>query len=471
MPSMRQPMPEQDPEKRIHNFDEVTRGYSEEMAVTEAKRCLNCKKPRCIEGCPVEIDIPGFISRIKEKDFPGAISLIKEKNSLPAVCGRVCPQETQCEEACILTKKEESLAIGRLERFAADWEAKNSLSDPPRGHPEVKGLKQKDSHSPRVAIVGSGPAGITCANDLARIGYQVTVFESLSEAGGVLRYGIPEFRLPKNVLDRELDYVQGLGVEIRVNMIIGMLKDLDDLFHAGYQAVFIGTGAGLPFFLQIPGENLNGVYSANEFLTRINLMKANLFPEYETPVKVGEKVAVIGAGNVALDAARCARRLGAKEVAIVYRRSEKEMPARWEEINHAREEGIKFKLLTAPVRIGGNASWVEKMECIKMELGLPDESGRCRPLPLKGSEFEMEVDTVVVAIGQGANPLLLSRTPGLKLNKKGYIEADERGETSLKGVFAGGDIVTGAATVISAMGAGKRASRAIDKYIAKLLNC
>ena len=467
MPSMRQKMPEQDPRERIHNFDEVARGYSEEMAVSEAERCLNCQKPQCVQGCPVEIDILGFLSKIKEKDFQGAISLIKEKNNLPAVCGRVCPQETQCEEVCVLAKKEEPVAIGRLERFAADWEAENSSkfkARRPSGQ-QAESSKRKGSHVPRVAVVGSGPAGLTCAGDLAKMGYQATIFESLSEAGGVLRYGIPEFRLPKGILDRELDYIKGLGVEIRVNMVIGMIKGINDLFREGYQAVFIGTGAGLPFFMQIPGENLNGVYSANEFLTRINLMKANLFPRYETPVKVGEKVAVIGAGNVSLDSARCARRLGAKEVSIVYRRSEKEMPARREEVNHAREEGIKFKLLTAPVRIIGNDGWAEKMECIKMKLGEPDESGRCRPLPLKGSEFEMEVDTVVVAIGQGANPLLLSRTPGLKLNKKGYIEADEEGTTSLRGVFAGGDIVTGAATVISAMGAGKRAARAIDRYI------
>lgn len=465
MPSMRQKMPEQDPRERIHNFDEVALGYSEKMTISEAERCLNCKKPQCVKGCPVEIDITGFLTKIKERDFQGAISLIKEKNSLPAVCGRVCPQETQCEELCILTKKEEPVAIGRLERFVADWEAENSLSDPLRGYPEVESLKRKRANSPCVAVVGSGPAGITCAGDLARMGYQATIFESLSEAGGVLRYGIPEFRLPKAILDRELDYVQGLGVEIRVNMVIGMIKGIDDLFREGYQAVFIGAGAGLPYFMRIPGENLNGVYSANEFLTRINMMKAYLFPEYETPVRVGEKVAVIGAGNVAMDSARCALRLGAKEVSIVYRRSEKEMPARLEEINHAREEGIKFKLLTVPTRIMGNDGWVKKMECIKMELGEPDESGRRRPIPLKGSEFEVEVDTVVVAIGQGANPLLLSRTAGLKLNKKGYIEADEEGAASLRGVFAGGDIVTGAATVISAMGASKRAARAIDRYI------
>ncbi len=459
MPSMRQKMPEQDPRERIYSFDEVARGYSEEMAVSEAERCLNCKKPQCVQGCPVEIDILGFLSKIKEKDFQGAVSLIKEKNSLPAVCGRVCPQETQCEEVCILAKKKEPVAIGRLERFVADWEAGNSLKL------KVESLKQKDPHSLRVAVVGSGPASLTCAGDLAKMGYQVTIFESLSEAGGVLRYGIPEFRLPKGILDRELDYIKGLGVEIRVNMAIGMIKGINDLFREGYQAVFIGTGAGLPFFMQIPGENLNGVYSANEFLTRINLMKANLFPGYETPVKVGERVAVIGAGNVSLDSARCARRLGVKEVSIVYRRSEEEMPARREEVSHAREEGIKFKLLTLPTRIMGNDGWVEKMKCIKMGLGEPDESGRRRPFPLKGSEFEMEVDTVVVAIGQGANPLLLSRTPGIKLNKKGYIETDEEGATSLKGVFAGGDIVTGTATVISAMGAGKRAARAIDRYI------
>lgn len=482
MSKLKQEMPEQAPRERIHNFNEVALGYSQQQAQLEASRCLQCKKPKCLKGCPVEIDIPGFIKLIKEGDFARAISLIKEKNNLPAVCGRVCPQETQCEELCILDKKTEPVAIGRLERFVADWEmhenqetASEKQQDTPspcllpsgRGKPSLASIPLPSGERIKVAVIGSGPAGVTCGADLARMGYQVVIFESLSQSGGVLRYGIPEFRLPKKVLDREIEAVKDLGVELRVNMVIGLTKTVEELFREGFQAVFIGTGAGLPYFMGIPGENLNGVYSANEFLTRINMMKAYLFPEYDTPIKVKERVAVVGGGNVAMDSARCALRLGAKEVTIVYRRTEKEMPARREEVKHARQEGIKFKLLTVPVRILGEGGWVQAIECIRMELGEPDESGRRRPVPIKGSEFRMEMDTVVIAIGQGANPLLLSRIPGLELNKKGYIEADEDGATSLKGVFAGGDIVTGAATVISAMGAGKRAARAIDRFIAR----
>ncbi len=463
MSTLRQEMPEQAAQERIHNFNEVALGYSHKQAQLEASRCLQCKKPKCLKGCPVEIDIPGFIKLIEEGDFARAISLIKEKNNLPAVCGRVCPQETECEELCILSKKAEPVAIGRLERFVADWEMDKKRK---AGNKKQEGDKKKQS---KVAVIGSGPAGVTCAADLARMGYQVTIFESLSQSGGVLRYGIPEFRLPKKVLDREIEAVKDLGVELRVNMVIGLTKTVEELFREGFQAVFIGTGAGLPYFMGIPGENLNGVYSANEFLTRINMMKAYLFPEYDTPIKVKERVAVVGGGNVAMDAARCALRLGAKEVTVVYRRTEKEMPARREEVKHAHQEGIKFKLLTVPVRILGEGGWVKGIKCIRIELGEPDESGRRRPLPIKGSEFRMEMDTVVIAIGQGANPLLLSRTLGLGLNKKGYIEADEDGATSLKGVFAGGDIVTGAATVISAMGAGKRAARAIDRFITRFI--
>ena len=457
MSTLRQKMPEQAGQERIHNFNEVALGYSQEQAQLEASRCIQCPKPKCIEGCPVEIDIPGFIKFIKEGDFARAISLIKDKNKLPAICGRVCPQETQCEELCILSKKTEPVAIGRLERFVADWEMK--------GKGSKVGGELDNREQLKVAIIGSGPAGLTCAADLGRMGYQVVIFESLSQTGGVLRYGIPEFRLPKKVLDTETGALKDLGVEIRVNMVIGLTKTVEELFQEGFQAIFIGTGAGLPYFMGIPGENLNGVYSANEFLTRINMMKAYLFPEYDTPIRVKERVAVVGGGNVAMDSARCALRLGAKEVTVVYRRSEKEMPARREEVKHAQEEGIRFKLLTVPTSILGEDGWVKGIECIQMELGEPDESGRRRPIPIKGSEFEMKMDTVVIAIGQGANPLLLSRTVGLRLNKRGYIEADEDGATSLKGVFAGGDIVTGAATVISAMGAGKRAARAMDRFI------
>jgi glutamate synthase (NADPH/NADH) small chain len=449
----KQKMPMQDPKERIKNFNEVALGYKNIQAIEEANRCLQCKDPKCIEGCPVEIDIPGFIALVAKGEFQNAIKKIKEKNNLPAICGRVCPQETQCEAVCVLSKKAEPVAIGRLERFVADQEEEFTIP-----HVEPTGKA--------VAVIGSGPAGLTAAADLAKFGHHVVIFESLHDTGGVLRYGIPEFRLPKAIVDREVDYIKRLGVEIKLNIVVGLTTTIDTLLRQGFSAVFIGTGAGLPYFMGIEGENLNGVYSANEFLTRVNLMKAYRFPEYDTPVKVGRRVAVVGAGNVAMDAARCALRLGAEEVYIVYRRSRNEMPAREEEIKNAEEEGIIFKLLTNPVKIIGNGNgWVKAMECIKMELGDVDESGRRRPVPIKGSEFIMEVETVICALGQGPNPLLLKATRGLELTKRGTIVTDEDGRTSIKGVYAGGDIVTGAATVISAMGAAKRAAKAIHQYL------
>ncbi len=453
----RTPMRERDPSERTGDFEEVSLGYSEEEAVREASRCLQCRKRPCVAGCPVEVDIPAFIRLIREGEHAAAAAKIKEKNNLPAICGRVCPQENQCEAECTLGKKGEPVAIGRLERFAADWEAthKGGVSPdlpPPTGK--------------RIAVVGSGPAGLTCAGDLARMGHQVTVFEALNAPGGVLVYGIPEFRLPKSIVKREVEYVQSLGVRILLDHVIGCTLTLQDLMRDGYEAVFIGIGAGLPVFMGIPGENLNGVYSANEYLTRSNLMKAYLFPDYDTPIKRGKRVAVIGGGNVALDSARTALRLGAEEVSIVYRRSRAEMPARAEEIAHAEEEGIQFRFLTLPVRILEKDGWVRGMVCQRMELGEPDESGRRRPIPVEGSEFEMEVDLVIVAIGTRANPLLPSTVPGLRLNRWGYIEVDpETGRTSLPNVFAGGDIVTGSATVIEAMGAGKKAARAIHRML------
>ncbi|OQX88579.1 glutamate synthase (NADPH), homotetrameric [candidate division KSB1 bacterium 4484_87] len=454
----RLPMPQQDPKTRIQNFSEVALGYTEEMAVMEATRCLQCKNPPCVKGCPVGIDIPGFILRLREHDFIGAIHKIKETNSLPGVCGRVCPQEEQCEIVCVLQKRKQPVAIGRLERFAADYELKQGKIEIPK--PEKKTKK-------RVAIVGAGPAGLTAAGELAKKGHEVTIFESLHKAGGVLVYGIPEFRLPKSIVDVEVDYVRKLGVKIELNTIVGQTMTLDDLFDEGYSAVFIGTGAGLPYFLGIPGENLNGIYSANEFLTRNNLMKAYRFPEYATPIRLADRVAVIGGGNVAMDAARVAKRLGAEHVYLVYRRSRTELPAREEEVENAEEEGIEFNLLTNPVRfIGDDQGWLRSMECIRMELGEPDASGRRRPVPIKGSEFKMEVEVAVIAIGQGPNPILTHSVKGLELTKWGNIVADpETGKTTKKGVFAGGDIVTGAATVILAMGAGKKAAAAIDKYL------
>lgn len=462
-------MPEQPAKKRIKNFEEVALGYTEVQALKEASRCLQCKQSKCMEGCPVEIDISEFIKLIKEEKFIEAAQKIKEKNALPAICGRVCPQETQCEELCLLGKKFEPVAIGRLERFVADYEAKHMQdagSRKPDAKPGPKHPASRIPHPAKVAIVGSGPAGLSCASDLARLGYQCTIFEGLHKPGGVLVYGIPEFRLPKKIVEREVDYVKTLGVEVKCDAVIGKLYTVDELFEQGYKAVFIATGAGFPMFMNIPGENLNGVYSANEFLTRANLMKAYLFPKYDTPINCGEKVAVVGGGNVAMDSARVALRLGAKNVYLIYRRSEAEMPARREEVHHAKEEGIDFRFLTNPTQIIGKEGAVSAIECIKMELGEPDESGRRRPVPIKGSEFTLDIDTVIMAIGTAANPLVPNSTPGLELTKRGYIAADEEtGKTSRKGVYAGGDIVTGSATVILAMGAGKKAARTIHKYL------
>ncbi len=454
----RVPMALQDPKIRVQNFNEVALGYSREEARREAARCLQCKKQPCIAGCPVEIDIPAFIRKIKDGDYMGAIHKIKETNSLPAVCGRVCPQEEQCEQVCVLAKKGQPVAIGRLERFAADYEfSQGEITVPER--PPATGK--------HVAVIGAGPAGLTVAGELAKKGHAVTVFEALHKAGGVLVYGIPEFRLPKSIVQTEVDYVRKLGVEIKPNMIVGQAFSVDELFEDGYDAVFVGTGAGLPYFLGVPGENLNGVYSANEFLTRANLMKAYLFPEYDTPVKVADRVAVVGGGNVAMDAARIAKRLGAEHVYLVYRRSRTELPAREEEVENAEEEGIEFTLLRNPVRIvGDEKGWVKGMEVIRMELGEPDASGRRRPVPVAGSEYILDVEVIVVAIGQGPNPLLTQSTEGMDLNKWGNIVADEEtGKTTKKGVFAGGDIVTGAATVILAMGAGKKSAAAMDQYL------
>jgi len=451
-------MAEQAAEERVNNFKEVPLGYTEEQAAEEAKRCLQCKKAACSTGCPVEINIPEFIGLVAEKKFAEAAKKIKVTNSLPAVCGRVCPQEIQCESKCIVGKKGDPISIGGLERFVADWEREHGkVEAPPRPKPKNK----------KVAVVGSGPAGLTVASDLAKLGYGVTLFEALHKTGGVLVYGIPEFRLPKAIVQAEVDFVESLGVEIKTNALIGKLFTIPELMESGYDAVFIGIGAGGPMFMNIPGEELNGVYSANEFLTRSNLMKAYLFPEYDTPIKKNKKVAVVGAGNVAMDSVRTAIRLGADEVYLVYRRSEKEMPARIEEIERAKEEKTIFHLLTNPVRIIGDENgWVKAMECIKMELGEPDDSGRRRPIPIKGSEFILEVDAVIMALGTNANPLLPQSTPGLELNKWGYIVADEETcETNLKGVYAGGDIVTGSATVILAMGAGRKAAKAIDNYL------
>jgi glutamate synthase (NADPH/NADH) small chain len=454
----RQPMPEQDPKVRARNFDEVPLGYTPDTAKTEALRCIQCKNPSCVQGCPVQVDIPGFIALVMEGDFIGAAKKIKETNALPAVCGRVCPQEVQCEQVCVRGKKAEPVAIGRLERFVADFE---------RGTGEVSIPENLPATGKKVAIVGSGPSGLTVAGDLIKLGHEVTIFEALHKAGGVLVYGIPEFRLPKAIVAAEVDYLQKMGVKIETSNVIGKIATVDELFEEGYDAVYLGTGAGLPTFMNIPGENLNGVYSANEYLTRSNLMKAYKFPEYDTPIVKGKNVAVVGGGNVAMDAARTAMRLGADHVYLVYRRSRTEMPARSEEIHHAEEEGIEFHLLTNPIRyIGNDKGWVVGVECLRMELGEPDDSGRRRPVPVKGSEYILDIDTAVVAIGAGANPLVQSTTPGLKTNKWNYIEADEEtGQTSREGVFAGGDIVTGAATVILAMGAGRKAATAIHRYL------
>ncbi|MEN6327425.1 MAG: NADPH-dependent glutamate synthase [Syntrophomonas sp.] len=456
----RQVMPLQDAIVRSHNFNEVSLGYTEEQALLEASRCLTCKKPKCMEGCPVDVDIPDFIKYIQEENFQKAISKIKEKNNLPAICGRVCPQESQCEKYCVVGKKSQPVAIGRLERFVADWEM---------AHGEVKSISIKPTGK-KVAVVGSGPSGLTVAADLAMLGHEVTVMEALHIPGGVLVYGIPEFRLPKSIVQREIDNIKKLGVTVRTNMVVGKINTIDELLSEDYDAVFVGTGAGLPYFMDIPGENFNGVYSANEYLTRNNLMKGYLFPDYLTPIKTGDKVAVIGAGNVAMDGARTALRLGAKECYIVYRRSENEMPARKEEIEHAVEEGVQLRLLTSPVEIIGDENGrVKALICQKYELGEPDDSGRRKPVAIPGSEYEMEMDTVIMALGQGPNPLVSQSTPDLQTNKYGNIVADEAtGQTSKPGVFAGGDIVTGAATVIKAMGAGKKAARAIHEYLSNI---
>ncbi len=456
----RVPMPRQDPKIRGRNFNEVALGYSLEQAQEEASRCIQCPKRACVDGCPVEIDIPEFIKAISDGDMPEAVRILKSKNSLPGICGRVCPQETQCEETCSLAKKEAPIAIGRLERYVADWERANMPSVNPSPVPPAPTGK-------RIAVVGSGPAGLTAAADLAKLGYSVTIFEALHVAGGVLMYGIPEFRLPKEIVQAEVDYVASLGAKIELDSVVGKLVTIDELLGNGYEAIFLGTGAGAPMFMNIPGENLNGIYSANEFLTRVNLMKAYQFPEYDTPVKIGRRVAVIGGGNVAMDSARCALRLGADEVYIIYRRSEAEMPARREELENAMEEGINFKLLTNPKRfIGDEQNWVVGMECYEMELGEPDETGRRRPIVKEGSEFIIDVDMVVAALGTRPNPLVASTTPGLETTKWGTVVADEEtGKTVKDKVWAGGDIVTGAATVISAMGIGKRAAADIDTYL------
>lgn len=449
-------MPEQEPNVRNKNFDEVALGYTKEMAVEEATRCLNCPKKPCMDGCPVNVPIPGFIEKVAEGDFEAAYEIITSENALPAICGRVCPQENQCEGRCVRGIKGEPVGIGRLERFVADYHMANSVPEP----------VDIPKNGKKVAVVGCGPSGLTCAGELAKKGYEVTIFEALHKAGGVLSYGIPEFRLPKDLVAREIANVENLGVKIETNVIVGRSLTIDDLMSDGYQAVFVGSGAGLPRFLNIPGENLLGVYSANEFLTRVNLMKAYKFPETPTPIKVGKNVAVVGAGNVAMDAARTAKRLGAENVYIVYRRGEDEVPARKEEVHHAKEEGIIFKLLNNPCEIHGEDGWVTGIEVIRQELGEPDESGRRSPVPVEGSNYVIPVETVVIAIGQSPNPLIRQTTPGLETQRWGGIIVDEDTmKTSKDGVYAGGDTVTGAATVILAMGAGKKAAKAIDEAL------
>ena len=459
MPNMslkKNEMPSQAPEVRNKNFLEVALGYTQEQALDEAQRCLNCKNKPCVSGCPVNIAIPEFIAKVAQGDFEGAYQVITLQSSLPAVCGRVCPQESQCEQKCVRGIKGEPVAIGRLERFVADWHNQHVTEAPVK--PASNGHK--------VAVVGSGPSGLTCAGDLAKKGYEVTVFEALHTAGGVLVYGIPEFRLPKDIVQKEIDTLKALGVKVETNMVIGRVLSIDELLEQGYEAVFIGSGAGLPRFMNIPGENLKGVYSANEFLTRVNLMKAYQ-PGSDTPIEHAKRVAVVGGGNVAMDAARCAKRLGAEDVFIVYRRSEKELPARAEEVEHAKEEGIVFHLLNNPTKIlGDDQGLVKGMECIRMELGEPDASGRRRPVEMPGSEFTLDVDCVIMAIGTSPNPLIKSTTEGLETQKWGGIIVEEAtGLTSREGVYAGGDAVTGAATVILAMGAGKTVASAIDQYI------
>lgn len=462
MPNMslkKNEMPVQPPLERNHNFKEVALGYTEEQALDEAARCLNCKNKPCVGKCPVAIDIPAFIQKIVAKDYEGAYQMISRSSSLPAVCGRVCPQETQCESKCVRGIKGEPVAIGRLERFVADWHNAHASGN----------LEKPVPNGRKVAVIGAGPSGLTCAGDLAKQGYQVTVFEALHLAGGVLVYGIPEFRLPKSIVQREIDSLKELGVEIQTNMVIGRSLTIDELFEQRYQAVFIGSGAGLPRFMNIPGENLKGVYSANEFLTRTNLMKAYL-DDSDTPIQKARRVAVVGGGNVAMDAARCAKRLGAEEVSIVYRRSEEEMPARAEEVEHAKEEGIIFRVLTNPIEIVGDEhQFVSGLKCVEMELGEPDTSGRRRPLVKEGSEFLLDIDCVIISIGTSPNPLIRNTTPGLKTQTwGGLIVQEDTGLTSRDGVYAGGDAVTGAATVILAMGAGKTAAKAIHDYLQQI---
>jgi len=449
-------MPKQEPKVRVKNFNEVALGYTEEQALEEASRCLQCIKPQCVSGCPVEVPIPEFIKCIKDKKYAEGIATIKSKNALPAVCGRVCPQEEQCQVKCILGKIGEPVSIGRLERYLADWEREHGIQIPEKARPTGK----------KVAVIGAGPAGLTAAADLIKLGHEVTMFEALHLPGGVLIYGIPEFRLPKAIVRKEIDYIEKLGVDLRLGNLVGRIHTIPELMKSGYDAAFIGSGAGLPMFMGIPGENLGGIYSANEFLIRVNLMKGYTFPEYDTPLRLGKHVVVIGGGNVAMDCARCSMRLGA-DVCLLYRRSRDELPARHEEIENAEEEGLVCKFLAAPLKfIGDEKGWVKAMECQAMELGPPDASGRRRPIPIKGSEFTMEVDTVIIAIGQTPNPIIQRTTEGLAADpRRGTISVDENGKTSLEGVYAGGDVATGAATVISAMGMGKNAAKAIHEYL------
>jgi len=452
----RVPVRKRSSELRKRSFDEVSLGYDEEEAMAEASRCLKCPSPFCIKGCPVQIEIPAFIEYIKKGDFSGAIAKLKEKNSLPGICGRVCPQELQCEAECVFGKRGAPIAIGALERFAADYELKKGVKVPEKARSTGK----------RVAVVGSGPAGLTAAGELAKLGHDVTIFEALHLPGGVLVYGIPEFRLPKSIVKAEVEYVSRLGAEVKTNTIIGRTLTVDDLFESGYDAVFIGTGAGSPWFMRIPGENLNGIYSANEFLTRCNLMKAYAFPEYDTPIYTGKRVAVIGGGNAAMDAARTALRLGGEEVEIIYRRSREEMPARAEEVRNAEEEGVRLELLANPIRyLGSKDGWVERVECLRMELGAPDESGRRRPIPVKASEYQVPIDLAVVAIGQGPNPLIAQTTPGLRVGDDERIITDEHGKTSRDRIWAAGDIASSEGTVIHAMGNAKKAAFAIHNSL------